>query len=741
MRIALALLLLAPPASAAASGTAKAAVEARVQKLLDEMTPEEKLGQLQQLGGPIEGSPELIELAGKGKIGSTLNVRGARNVNAIQHAAVDGSRLKIPLLFGFDVIHGYRTIFPIPLALASSWDPALVETASRLAAREASLDGLRWTFSPMVDVARDPRWGRVAEGAGEDPFLGAAMARAYVRGYQGADPSAPDSLAACAKHWVGYGAAEAGRDYSTTEISERTLREIYFPPFQAAVDAGALTFMSAFNDLNGVPASANRFTLTQVLRDEWKFSGFVVSDWDSVSQLIPHGIAADGADAARKALTAGVDMEMDSRLYGAELPKLIAAGLVPQSVVDEAVRRVLRVKIELGLFERPYADEIKSSSAPDAAARAAARAAAVRSFVLLKNDGDILPFSKNLKSIALIGPLGDDGKGMIGSWTGDGRSTEAVTLLAGLRAALPNAQVVFATGCPTTGDADAGFAAAVNAAKRADAVVLALGEAGDMTGEASSRAFLDLPGRQLELAEAVLAAGKPTAVVMLNGRPLTLSALAERAPAILEAWQPGTEAGNAIADVLFGDANPGGKLPMTFPRAVGQIPLYYNHKNTGRPPVEGDRVNTGHPLEDSNHYTSKYLDLPVTPLFPFGWGLSYANFRLSGFAVYPAKIQPDQKADATVYVENTGARAGDEVVQLYIRRGAASVTRPVAELKGFSRVTLQPGEKRRLDFNLGPKRLGFYGLDMKFGVEPGDYEITVGTSSVGGLTARLSVAK
>ena len=743
MRSLFVLLLSAVPAYAAVARVAapNPGVEARIQKILDEMTPEEKLGQLQQLGGPIEGSPELIELAGKGKLGSTLNVRGAAIVNKIQRAAVEGSRLKIPLLFGFDVIHGYRTIFPIPLALASSWDPDVAEKASRLAAHEASLDGLRWTFSPMVDIARDPRWGRVAEGAGEDPFLGAAMARAYVRGYQGEDPSAADSLAACAKHWVGYGAAEAGRDYSTTEISERTLREIYFPPFQAAVDAGALTFMSAFNDLNGVPSSANSFTLTQVLRGEWKFTGFVVSDWDSVSQLIPHGIAANDADAARKALTAGVDMEMDSRLYGAELPRLIQTGHVPQSAVDEAVRRILRVKIALGLFERPYADEKLSSSAPDAASRAAARTAAARSFVLLKNDGNVLPFSKNIKSVAVIGPLGDDGAGMLGSWRGDGRFEEAVTVLAGLRAALPNAQVIFATGCLTMGDSDAGFAEAVRAAKGADAVVLALGEAGDMTGEASSRASIDLPGRQLELAEAVLAAGKPTAVVLINGRPLTLSPLAERAPAILEAWQPGTEAGNAIADVLFGDSNPGGKLPITFPRAVGQIPLYYNHKNTGRPPVEGDRVNTGHPLEDSNHYTSKYLDVPVTPLFPFGWGLSYASTRLSGLAVYPAKIAADQKADVTVFVENTGTRVGDEVVELYIRRRAASVTRPVAELKGFQRVTLRPGEKRRLDFNLGPKKLGFYGLDMKFGVEPGDYEITVGTGSVGGLTARLSVAK
>jgi len=721
----LALLLCAVPASAALN----AGVEARIQKLLDSTTLEEKLGQLQQLGGPVEGSPELVDLAAKGRLGSTLNVRGGKNVNAIQRAAMERSRLKIPLLFGFDVIHGYRTVFPIPLAMASSWDPDVVEKASRFAAQEAALDGLRWTFSPMLDIARDPRWGRVAEGAGEDPFLGAAMARAYVRGYQGADPSAPGSLAACAKHWVGYGAAEAGRDYSTTEISERTLREIYFPPFKAAVDAGALTFMSAFNDLDGVPSSANRFTLTDVLRGEWGFAGLVVSDWDAVSQLIPHGIAADGAEAARKALTAGVDMEMDSRLYAANLPKLIEGGKVPVSAVDEAVRRILRVKMALGLFERPYADETKASAAPDEAARLAALAAAERSMVLLKNDGGVLPFPKDLKKLAVIGPVADDGLAAIGSWAGDGRSTEAVTVLAGLRAAVPDAEITYSSGCSITGDSGAGIADAVDAASRADAVVLALGEAGDMTGEASSRAHIDLPGRQLELAKAVLAAGKPTAVVLLNGRPLTIPALAEKAPAILEAWQPGTEAGRAIADVLFGDASPGGKLPMTFPRTLGQVPLYYDHKNTGRPP------------EDDDHYTSKYLDAPATPLFPFGWGLSYTETRLSNLAVYPAKIQPDQKADVTVFVENTGKRAGDEVVQVYIRRRAASVTRPVAELKGFLRVTLKPGEKRRLDFNLGPKKLGFYGLDMKYSVEPGDYEITVGTSSVGGLTAKLSVAK
>ncbi|MDE2511426.1 MAG: glycoside hydrolase family 3 C-terminal domain-containing protein, partial [Elusimicrobia bacterium] len=555
-RILAALLLLSAVAASAAS---KAPIDARVEALLGKMTLEEKLGQLQQLGGPVEGSPELLELAGKGALGSTLNVRGAKAVNAIQRAAMEKSRLKIPLLFGFDVIHGYRTVFPIPLALASSFDPAVAERAARLSAREAYADGLRWTFSPMVDIARDPRWGRVAEGAGEDPFLGAAMARAYVRGYQGEDPSAPDTLAACVKHWVGYGAAEAGRDYSTTEISERTLREIYFPPFRAAADAGALTFMSAFNDLDGIPSSANRFTLTDVLRGEFGFRGFVVSDWDAVSQLIPHGIAADGADAARLALNAGVDMEMDSRLYGSTLPKLLKEGRVSTSTVDEAVRRILRVKMKLGLFERPYADESRAAGAPDAESRAAARSAAVKSMVLLKNDGAVLPLSKDLKNVAVIGPVGNDGAAVLGSWFGDGRSTEAVTLLDGIRAALPNATAVYSTGCSVKGETDEGFAAAVAAAKNSDAVILTLGEAGDMTGEATSRAYLDVPGRQLDLAKAVLSAGRPTVVVLLNGRPLTIPWLAEHAPSILEAWQPGTEGGSAVADVLFGDANPGGK--------------------------------------------------------------------------------------------------------------------------------------------------------------------------------------
>jgi len=714
----------------AAAAPPNADVETKVETLLTQMTLEEKIGQLQQLDGEADGTPrpEQLALARKGLLGSVLNVRGARNVNALQHAAAAESRLQIPLLMGFDVIHGYRTVFPIPLALASSWDPALVERAARVAATEAEAAGVRWTFSPMVDVARDPRWGRIAEGAGEDPYLGSVMARAWVRGYQGDDPSQPGFLAACAKHWVGYGAAEGGRDYNTTEISERTLRETYFPPFKAAVDAGVLTLMSAFNDLDGVPASGNAFTLTQVLRGEWKFRGFVVSDYNAVNELISHGIAADGAAAAALALTAGVDMEMVSADYARNLPALIKSGKVPMSAVDQAVRRILRVKFQLGLFDRPYADDARERAAmltPEN--RAAARVAAARSLVLLKNDGGVLPLSKFVGKVAVIGPLADDRAATLGSWTGDGRVDDARTILAGVRSALPDASVIASTGGALGALSDADIAAAGNTASAADAVVLVLGETGDMTGEATGRSSIDLPGRQLELAKAALAAGKPTAVVLLNGRPLALGALLDMAPAVLEAWQPGTVGGDAVADALFGVSNPGGKLTVTFPRSVGQIPLYYNHKNGGRP------------ADPDNHYSSKYIDGPWTPQLPFGWGLSYTTFTVSGLGVSPSTIALDGSADVRVYVQNSGARAGDEVVQVYLRRRAASVTRPVAELKGFARVSLAPGEKRRVDFTLGLQQLGYLDRSMKFGVEPGDYEITVGTSSVGGLTAPLAV--
>lgn len=694
------------------------------------MTLEEKLGQLQQLGH-ADGNyrQEHLDLVRRGLVGSFLNVPGARNVNELQRIAVEESRLKIPLLFGFDVIHGYRTIFPIPLGQASSWDPAAAERAAAVAAREAAAAGLRWTFAPMVDIARDPRWGRIAEGAGEDPYLGAAMARAQVRGFQGDDYSAPDKIIACAKHWVGYGAAEGGRDYNTADMSERTLREIYFPPFKAAVNAGAATIMSAFNDLNGIPASANPFTLSRVLRGEWGFQGFVVSDYEAVRELINHGLAANEADAAQQALSAGVDMEMVSRLYSKHVPQLIRQGKLSEALVDQAVRRVLRIKFRLGLFDRPYADEARERAvilSPEHLA--AAREIAARSMVLLKNEGELLPLSKQLGSIAVIGPLADDRQAPLGPWAADGRKEDVVTLLAGIKAKVsPATKIFYAKGCEIDGDSTEGFAEAVRIARQSDVVILAVGESAEMSGEAASRSSLDLPGRQLDLVKAVHATGRPTVVVLMNGRPLTIGWIAENLPAILEAWFAGIQAGHAIADVLFGDVNPGGKLPVTFPRTVGQVPIYYNHKNTGRP------------ADPNNKYTSKYIDLPSTPLFPFGFGLSYTRFRLTNLELSAGTILPDGRLTVSVEVENIGRRAGDEVVQLYIRDVAASVTRPVRELKGFERIALQPGERRRVRFTLGREQLGFYNREMQFVVEPGEFRVMVGTSSVEGLEAGFRV--
>jgi beta-glucosidase len=631
---------------------------------------------------------------------------------------VTESRLKIPLIFGFDVIHGYRTIFPIPLGEAASWDPAAVERAASIAAAEARAAGVHWTFAPMVDIARDPRWGRIAEGSGEDPYLGSLMARARVRGFQGSDFSAKDKVVACAKHWVAYGAAEAGRDYNTTDVSERSLREVYFPPFKAAVDAGVGTFMSAFNDLNGVPSSANPFTLTEVLRNEWKFDGFVVSDYTSVEELIKHGIAANGAEAAREALSAGVDMEMVSRLYNKHASELIKERKLSQQTIDEAVRRILRIKFRLGLFDRPYVDEaLERTAIFNSASVAAAREIAARSMVLLKNDHDVLPLDKNVRSIALIGPLADSRQDMLGSWTGDGKAEDAVTLLQGLKSKVPQTRINYAKGCDIGCDKPDGFEEALRAARESDVTVIAVGESAEMSGEAASRSSLDLPGRQLELVKAVQATGKPTIVVLMNGRPLTINWLAENTPAILETWFAGTQAGNAIADVLFGDVNPGGKLPATFPRSVGQIPLYYNHKNTGRPP------------DANNKYTSKYLDVAWTPLFPFGYGLSYTQFKITNLQLSAERIPLNGKLTVSVDVENTGKRVGDEVVQLYIRDTSASVTRPVKELKGFQRITLQPGEKKRVEFLLTAEQLGFWDRQMRFTVEPGEFQVMVGSSS------------
>jgi beta-glucosidase len=727
----LALLLLIPAAGGTATTTAQSGIEDKINRLLAQMTLEEKIGQLQQLDGEANGNyrPEHLELARRGLLGSTLNVRGAARSNELQRAAVEGSRLKIPLIFGFDVIHGYRTIFPIPLGEASSWDTEAVERAASIAAREARAAGVHWTFAPMLDIARDARWGRIAEGAGEDPFLGAQVGRARVRGFQGTDYSAPEKVLACAKHWVAYGAAEAGRDYNTTDMSETTLREIYLPPFKAARDAGVGTFMSAFNDLSGVPATANAFILTKILRDEWKFDGFVVSDYTAVEELLKHGVAANEQEAARLALSAGVEMEMVSRLYGKHLAQLVRDGKLSQSTIDEAVRRILRIKFRLGLFDRPYADPARESvMIMNSVHRQAARRIAARSMVLLKNERETLPLSKSVKSIAVIGPLGDSQKDIIGSWSGDGNASDAVTLLDGIKEKVSSqTKVTYTKGCAVDADSTAGFDAAVEAARAADVAIVAVGESAEMTGEASSRSSLDLPGRQLELVQAIQATGKPVVVVLMNGRPLSINWIAENSPAILETWFAGTEGGNAIADVLFGDVNPGGKLPVTFPRSAGQCPIYYNHKNTGRPP------------DANNKYTSKYLDVSWTPLFPFGYGLSYTKFKLTNLQLSAQSIPASGQVTASVEVENTGAREGDEVVQLYIRDVASSVTRPVKELKGFERITLRPAEKRRVTFTLGPEQLGFYNRDMRFTVEPGEFKVFAGTNSQEGLEASFSV--
>lgn len=708
-------------------------IERKVSDLLSRMTLEEKLGQLQQLCGAWDGNclPEDFELARKGTLGSTIFIRGVKRTSELQRVAVTESRLHIPVLFAFDVIHGYRTVFPVPLGEAASWDPAGAERAASIAAEEAYASGVRWTFAPMVDIARDPRWGRIVEGAGEDPFLGMAMAAARVRGFQGTNYGEPGKIVACAKHWVAYGAAEGGRDYNSAEVSERTLREIYFPPFKAALDAGVGTFMSAFNDLDGIPCSANSFTLSKVLRGEWRFDGVVVSDYNAVKELETHGVASDGKDAVALALSAGVDVDMFSRLYNEYAAELTKEGRVPESRIDEAVRRMLRLKYQLGLFDHPYAEAAaESTTLLSASHRSVARDLAARSFVLLKNEHETLPIRRPLKSIAVIGPLADDPKSMIGPWSGDGRVEDAVSLLAGIRRKLGAGTTInYAKGCDVAGDSSEGFSEAENAARQSDFVILAVGETADMSGEAASRSSLDLPGRQLELLQAINTTGKPYAVVLMNGRPLSISWVASNSPAILETWFAGTEGGNGIADALFGDANPGGKLPVTFPRSVGQVPIYYNHKNTGRPP--------GGDSKDA----SRYIDIPWTPLYPFGYGLSYTHFKLSHLHMSDRQIRRNGSVNVGIDIENTGPVDGDDAVQLYLHDPVASVTRPVKELKGFERVSLRVGETRHVEFTLGPRELGFYDRNMHFGVEPGVIKIMVGDSSEGGLESSFEIVE
>src|ERR1700704_1179014 len=707
----------------------RSAAEQKIDSLVSRMTLEEKLGQLNQLSVDNQPTPEQLALVRKGLVGSLFNLSGAAATRDAQHVAVTESRLHIPLIFGQDVIHGYRTVFPIPLGEAASWDPEAVEAAARVAAREAAAAGVHWTFAPMVDIARDPRWGRIAEGAGQGPYLGSAMAAARVRGFQGTDPRAPDAVLATVKHFAAYGGAEAGRDYNTVDLSERTLREVYLPPYRAALDAGAATVMTSFNEIGGIPSTASPWLMTTLLRREWGFRGFVVSDYTAVDELRNHGVAGSRAEAGKLALEAGVDMDMVSRIYVDDLPALVRAGRIPVAVANEAVRRVLRAKAALGLFDDPYhgaTPERERSVLLAPEHRQLARRVAEEAIVLLKNDAQLLPLGSRVHTIAVIGPLADDKVSALGSWPGRGDPRDALTPLEGIKTRAGSLSVLYAKGCGITDTATAGFADAVAAAKQADVAVLVLGEAGDMSGEAASRADIDLPGVQPRLLEAIHATGTPVVLVIMNGRPLTIPWAAEHLPAIVESWFLGLETGPALAAVLFGDVSPSGKLPATFPRTVGQIPLYYNHKNTGRP--------TG-----PDKYTSKYIDLPVTPLFPFGHGLTYTTFGYSDLRLSAPRIPPAGTLRASVTVTNTGTREGAEVVQLYVHDEVASVTRPVRALAGFRRVSLKPGEARTVDFQLTPKELGLYNKDMKFVVEPGKFRVFVGGSSVGGLEAEFEV--
>lgn len=747
----------------ARTGIYDPSLDARVEALLREMTLEEKVGQLVQYSagqptGPGTGRTDYEDMLARGQIGALFNIATAKETNAYQRIAVEESRLGVPIVFGLDVIHGFRTVFPVPLAMASTWDPPLVEQAARMAAREASATGIRWTFSPMVDIARDARWGRITEGAGEDPFLGSEMAAAYVRGYQGARLDAPDSIAATAKHFVGYGAAEGGRDYNTTEISEHTLRQIYLPPFRAAVDAGAATIMAAFNSINGVPASANPFTLRQVLREEWGFRGVVDSDWESVRELIQHGIANDRATAARKGFLAGVDMDMASSVYHDHLAELVNSGQVPRERIDESVRNVLRLKFALGLFERPYADAAREAEAmlkPEAIALA--QRAAERSFVLLKNspgaDGSpILPLSDRVRRIALIGPLADDLSSALGSWAGLGREEDVVSFRAALARRVGEGNLLHHKGVGITGGSDEDLAAALAAAGKADVVILTLGESGGgMTGEATSRAFLGLPGRQQELLEKIVATGKPVVLILFSGRPLTLPWAFEHVPAVLAAWLPGIQAGPALVRTLYGESNPTGKLVVSWPRSVGQEPLYYNALNTGRPADKSDLTNPPGGADDT--YVSRYIDERNDPQFPFGYGLSYTSFRygsteISGSPLAASELtarlhdsggraKPALTAGADV--TNTGSRPGEEVVQLYVRLMGTSVAQPVRALKGFQRVSLAPGETKRVTFALAPAAFALWNDRNQWVVEPAKAAVWISPDSAQGAPATFQI--
>jgi beta-glucosidase len=697
----------------------------KADSLLSLMTLDEKIGQLTLFTSSMDQTGPFIQKdyendIKEGKTGAIFNAYGVDYVRHLQELAVNNTRLRIPLIFGYDVIHGHQTIFPIPLAEAASWDLKAIETSARVAASEASAQGLNWTFAPMCDIARDPRWGRIAEGSGEDPYLGSAIARARVRGFQGQDLKGVNTVAACVKHYAAYGAAQAGRDYHSVDMSERMLRETYLPAYKAAIDEGAATVMSSFNDLNGIPATMNKFLLTDILRNEWKFKGFVVSDYGSIKELIMHGTVADLAEASKMSLEAGTDMDMQGTAYYKELGTLVKEKKIDEKYIDQAARRILRVKLMLGLFDDPYrycSNEREKAEVMKPENLEASRDVAKRTMVLLKNENSLLPLDKNIKTIAVIGPLTDAKEEMLGCWSAAGDSKKSVSIIEGIKAKAPSAEILYAKGCDINDDITTSISQAINVAKKADVVVLAVGEAAQMSGEAASRADLNLPGVQQQLVEAVYKTGKPIVVVLINGRPLTITWIDSHIPAILEAWFPGTEAGNAIADVLFGDYNPSGKLPVTFPRAVGQIPVFYSMKNTGRP------------FEPDDKYTSKYLDITNDPLYVFGYGLSYTTFEYSNLTLDKTQMSGKDSLQVKVTVKNTGKYKGEEVVQLYIHDKVASAEQPVRLLKGFTKIELAPGEAKDVTFCLKASDLAFYRADMSFGCEAGGYTVFVGGNS------------
>jgi beta-glucosidase len=700
----------------------------KVEALLVKMTLEEKIGQLNQYTsdrlatGPLTPNSSKYQEIKDGKVGSMLNVKGAKETHLIQKMAMQ-SRLKIPLIFGLDVVHGYRVTFPIPLAEAASWDLNAIELSARIAGKETAAAGVHWTFAPMVDISRDPRWGRVMEGAGEDPYLGSLIAKARVQGFQGKGIGNLDAVMACVKHFAAYGAALAGRDYNSVDMSDRQLWETYLPPFKAALDAGAATFMNSFNDLNGIPATGNAYLQRNILKDKWNFQGFVVSDWGSISEMVAHGFAKDNTDAARLAMLAGSDMDMEGHAYLPNLANLVKEKKIDVEMINDAVRRVLRKKFELGLFDDPYrfSNENREKKVLNSMEnRKAALEVGEKSIVLLKNDNQLLPLSKETKKIAVIGPLGKSSTDMKGFWSVEWDNDHLVSLYEGLENKLgKRSKLLYSQGCSIKDTSRKQFAEAIATAKQADVVIMAVGEAFDMSGEAKSRSNIHLPGVQEDLIKAIQATGKPVIVLVMAGRPLIFNWTTDNANAILYTWWLGSEAGNAMANVLFGDYNPSGKLPISFPRAEGQIPVFYASKSTGRPALD----------EKNTNYRSAYLDLPNSPRYAFGYGLSYTNFSFEKLNLSKEKMSQNDSLQVSFTLKNAGKYAGEEVVQLYLQDEVASVARPVKELKGFQKIYLNPGESKIISFTIDKDKLSFYNQEMKWGAEAGTFKLMIGNSS------------